>query len=178
MARVATVARGGVGSASPDEAGPVARLGRAWQRLRRGAADDGVGAELVGRPGEPGHVDPVQLDVLDLLAVRDGQRMSELAAAMRVDPSTITRAMHRMEAAGLASRRPVAADGRVVTAHLTAAGRRLHGLVAQRRAEVIRAAMVDFTAEEQERLADLMERFVGSVTTRVNGSGPQPTAAG
>jgi len=97
---------------------------------------------------------------------------------MRVDPSTITRAMHRMEAAGLASRRPVAADGRVVTAHLTAAGRRLHGLVAQRRAEVIRAAMVDFTAEEQERLADLLEHFVGALVASANGSGPQPTAAG
>jgi DNA-binding MarR family transcriptional regulator len=178
MARVATVARGGSRVAPTDETGPVARLGRTWHLLRRGAADAGVGSQLLGRPGEPGHVDPVQLDVLDLLVVRDGQRMSDLAVAMRVDPSTITRAMHRMEAAGLASRRPMAADGRVVTAHLTAEGRRLHGLVAHRRAELIRAAMVDFTPEEQERLADLLERFLGSLVARVNGSGPQPTVAG
>ena len=86
--------------------------------------------------------------------------------------------MHRMEAAGLATRRPVAADGRVVTAQLTAEGRRLHEVVTERRADLIRAAIVDFTPEEQERLADLLERFVRSVVTSAHGSSPQPTAAG
>jgi DNA-binding MarR family transcriptional regulator len=178
MARAASVARGGAGGASTDEAGPIVRLGRAWQLLRRGAAAGVVGTQLVATPGAHAALDPVQLDIIDLLATRDGQRMSELAHAVGVDPSTITRAMHRMEAGGLATRRPVAADGRVVTAQLTDEGRRLHDLVADRRADLIRAAIVDFTPEEQERLADLMERFVGSVTPRVNGSGPQPTAAG
>ena len=179
MARVAAVARGGAGGgASTDDAGPIIRLGRAWQLLRRGAANGVVGARLVASPGEPGRLDPVQLDIIDLLVTRDGQRMSELAGAIGVDPSTITRAMHRMEAAGLAARRPVAADGRVVTAQLTAEGRRLHELVADRRAELIRAAIVDFTPEEQERLADLLERFVRGVVTSAHGSSPQPTAAG
>ncbi len=178
MARVAVVARGGAGGASTDEAGPIGRLGRAWQLLRRGAIDRVVGARLVASDGGPSALDPVQLDIIDLLVTRDGQRMSELAGAVGVDPSTITRAMHRMEAAGLASRRPVAADGRVVTAHLTAEGRRVHDLVAARRADVIRAAIVDFTPEEQERLADLLERFLGSVVASAKTSGPQPTAAG
>jgi DNA-binding MarR family transcriptional regulator len=178
MARAATVARGGVPAAPTDETGPVARLARTLHLLRRGGPDGAVGSQLLGRPGEPGHVDPVQLDVLELLAVRDGQRMSDLAIAMGVDPSTITRAMHRMEAAGLASRRSMPADGRVVAAHLTAEGRRLHDLVAHRRAELIRAALVDLTPEEQERLADLLERFLGSLIAAANRSGPQPTAAG
>jgi DNA-binding MarR family transcriptional regulator len=178
MARVASVARDGAGGAPTDEAGPIARLGRAWQVLRRRATAGVAGTELVTSPGEPGGLDPVQLDIIDLLVARDGQRMSELATAVGVDPSTITRAMHRMEAGGLATRRPVAGDGRVVTAQLTAEGRRLHHLVADRRADLIRAAIVDFTPEEQERLADLLERFVGSVVATASGSGPQPTAAG
>jgi DNA-binding MarR family transcriptional regulator len=179
MVRVATVARAGVAAATTDGAGAVERLGRTWQLLRRGAVDGELGGRL-GRSGEPGHVDPVQLDVLDLLVRHDGQRMSDLAIATRVDPSTITRAMHRMEAAGLATRRAVAADGRVVTAHLTDAGRDLHRLVSQRRAELIRAAIADFTPEEQERLADLLERFVGSLVAAAgaDATGPQPTAAG
>jgi DNA-binding MarR family transcriptional regulator len=177
MARVATVARGG-GPAPTDGTGPVVRLGRTWQLLRRGAVDGDL--RMLGRPGEPGHVDPVQLDILDALVGRDGQRMSDLAIAMRVDPSTITRAMHRMEAAGLATRRATAADGRVVTAHLTDEGRHLHELVLQRRADLIRAAIVDFTPEEQDRLADLLERFVGSLVASAGARspGPRPTAAG
>ena len=132
MARVATVARGGAGGgASTDDAGPIVRLGRAWQLLRRGAANGVVGARLVAstrrarprRPGATRHPRPPRRS-----ATGSGCRSSPRRS--RVDPSTITRAMHRMEAAGLATRRPVAADGRVVTAHLTAEGRRLHGLVA------------------------------------------------
>ncbi len=178
MARVVRVARGGAGGAPTDEAGAIVRLGRAWQLLRRSAVNGVVGVRLIASPGEPGALDPVQLDIIDLLIDRDGQRMSELAVAVGVDPSTITRAMHRMEAAGLATRRPVAVDGRVVTAHLTAEGRRLHGLVADRRADLIRAAIEDFTPEEQERLADLLERFLGSIVAGVNSPSPQPTAAG
>jgi DNA-binding MarR family transcriptional regulator len=166
MAREASVARADVGGTPTEGAGPVARLGRAWQLLRRAA------------PGLPRPLDPVQLEVLDLLVTRDGQRMSELASAVGVDPSTITRAMHRMEAAGLAERWHVAGDGRVVTAQLTPEGRRLHGVVVARRAELIRAAIADFTPEEQERLADLLERFVGAVVAGAAASGSQPTAAG
>jgi DNA-binding MarR family transcriptional regulator len=177
MARVASVARGGAGGASTDEAGPIARLGRAWQLLRR-RATNGALTQLVSPADEPGGLDPVQLDIIDLLVTRDGQRMSELASAVGVDPSTITRAMHRMEAGGLATRRPVAGDGRVVIAQLTAEGRRLHDVVADRRADLIRAAIVDFTPEEQERLADLLERFVRSVVASASAPGPQPTAAG
>ena len=179
MARVATVARDDAGGASSaDESGPISRLGRAWQLLRRDATDGVVGVRLLDSSPGPVSVDPVQLDMLDRLVARDGQRMSELATAMRVDPSTVTRAMHRMEAAGLATRRPVPGDGRVVTAHLTAEGRRVHGIVAARRADLIRAAMADFTPEEQERLADLVERFLASIGAGAATSGPQPTAAG
>lgn len=178
MARVATVGRGGAGSALTDATGPVARLGRTLQLLRRTAADGAVGGGVLAGPGEPDHLDPVQLDLLELLVARDGQRMSELAVAIGVDPSTITRAMHRMEAAGLAIRRPMAADGRVVTAHLTTEARRLHDMVAGRRADLIRAAIADLSPEEQERLADLLERFVGSLIAGAGVSGPQSTAAG
>ncbi len=85
-----------------------ARIGRAWRELRRGTVHGVLAERLFGQPGEPDAVEPGQLDVLDLLASRDDRRMSDLAAALRVDPSTVTRTLQRMEAAGLASaaRRP------------------------------------------------------------------------
>jgi DNA-binding MarR family transcriptional regulator len=146
--------------------------------MRRGSTALLVTDRVFGRPGEPQHVEPNHLDVLDLLTRRDGRRMSELAAALHVDPSTITRTMHRMEAAGLAQRASVAADGRLVTAHLTEEGRRVHGLVAGRRAELIAAGLAGLSSDEQERLVDLLERFLRSLGAYVRTPNPASTAAG
>jgi DNA-binding MarR family transcriptional regulator len=52
------------------------------------------------------------------------------------------------------------ADGRVVTAHLTDEGRRLHALVAARRTALIDAAFADFSMEDRELLVELLERFL------------------
>jgi DNA-binding MarR family transcriptional regulator len=139
---------------------PTARLGRAWREVRRGAVTGRVVEKVFGRPGEPDSVDPGHLDVLDLLSHRDGRRMSELATALHVDPSTVTRTMHRMEAAGLARRQATEADGRVVTAHLTDEGRRLHALVAARRTALIDAAFGELSVGDREQLVELLERFL------------------
>lgn len=160
----AAVANGDTG-VEPDS--PTLRLSFAWREMRRGAVTGVLVEQLFGRPGEPDYVEPGHLDVLDLLAKQDGRRMSDLAAALRVDPSTITRTMHRMEAAGLARRAAAEADGRVVTAHLTDEGRRLHALVAARRAAIVEAGLRDFTPEEQEQLVDLLERFLAAVEANV-----------
>jgi DNA-binding MarR family transcriptional regulator len=177
MARAA-IGAGGDSARPVDESSTMVRLGRAWQSLRHDAAAGAVSTRELGSPGDPDRVDPSHVGVLDLLARRDGRRMSELAAAMHVDPSTITRAMHRLEAAGLAVRRPVAADGRVVTAHLTPEGRRVHALLERRRAALIEAACADFTPAEQERLAELLERLVGSLAAVTAAPSPSSTVAG
>jgi len=154
----------------------TARFARAWRELRRGAATGVLVEQLFGRPGAPDSVEPGHLDVLDLLAKRDGRRMSELAAALRVDPSTVTRTMNRMEAAGLARRAATDADGRVVTAHLTDEGRRVHALVSARRTAIIEAAFRDFSEEDQELLVELLERFLAALDATV--ASPASTTAG
>lgn len=156
----AVVADGHVASARQS---PTVRLGRAWRELRRGAATGALVERLFGRPGEPDSVEPGHLDVLDILSQRDGRRMSELATALNVDPSTVTRTMHRMEAAGLARRQAMEADGRVVTAHLTDEGRRRHALVAARRTDLIEAGLADFAMEDRELLVELLERFLSAL---------------
>src|SRR5262245_21075604 len=131
-------------------------MGRAWRDLRRGASTAvirdllfGVGPDAV----EPGH-----MDVLDLLVQREQWRMSELAVALRVDPSTVTRTLQRMEAADLARRRPPrTGDRRAVIVTLTDTGRRRHATVAERRRVIIGEILTQLSAEDRGRLVDLLE---------------------
>jgi DNA-binding MarR family transcriptional regulator len=159
-------------------AGPARRMLRAWCELRRVAARDIATALIVGTPGDPDHVDPPQLDILEQLVEHDGQRMSDLAAALHVDPSTITRTMHRMEAAGLARREMLAADGRVVTARITDEGRRRYAVAARRWADLVESVLDDVAPDDRGRLIDLLERVAGVMTGRARGTDPSPMAAG
>ena len=147
----------------PGSADVGARLGRAWRELRRGPSTVVVIDELFGLPGGRDSVEPVHLDVLDLLTTRGDLRMSDLAAELRVDPSTVTRTLQRMEAAGLAQRVADGADGRVVKVQPTAEGIRLHRVVAARRAAILEAVVEDFDVDDRNLLVDLLERFIEAV---------------
>ena len=162
MLTAAAVAVDGSGAASHDA---TVRLGHAWRDLRRGVTTGVLAEHVFGRPGEPGFVEPGHIDILELLVEQDGRRMSDLATALHVDPSTVTRTMHRMEAAGLARRAAAEQDGRVVTAHLTTEGRRLQRLVAARRMALIGTAFQALRPTEQQQLADLLERFLAALAS-------------
>lgn len=140
----------------------VRRVGLAWRELRRGTAAVALRAHLVGPDGNP--MDQAQLDALEILAGEpDGQRMSDFADAMRVDPSTATRAVDRLQRAGLAERVMAGDDRRVVVARLTALGRSTFERIRRQRAAGIERLLEPFTAAEREQLADLLERFVTSI---------------
>jgi DNA-binding MarR family transcriptional regulator len=137
----------------------IARMGRAWREMRRGASTAVVRDRLFGVG--PDAVEPSHMDVLDLLVQRDHWRMSELAVALRVDPSTVTRALQRMEAAGLAERHPPASgDRRAVVVTLTATGRRRHAAVAERRVQIIGEIMAQLSPDDCGQLVELLERFI------------------
>jgi DNA-binding MarR family transcriptional regulator len=150
------------------------RVVRTWAVLRRALGSD-LQRRVVAPVDELDHVDPANLDLLDLLATDEGRRMSDLATTLGVDPSTVTRAMHRLEAAGLAARGTVAGDGRAVSAHLTPEGRRVQGLVTARRAALVDDAMAALGPDDRERLAELLERFVGALLAD---GGERPPVAG
>lgn len=136
------------------------RIGRAWIEMRRGAGALALRAYLFGRetPLEQG-----QMDALDLLARRNDRPMKELAARLRVDPSTATRAVQRLEADGLVERFASPEDGRVVLVRITDDGARRHGDVAARRSTAMMHILSEFEPEDRAKLADLLERFVASV---------------
>jgi len=170
MARGAVTVNG-IAIATTD---PAARVAGTWRVLRRALSAD-LQRRVAAPDGELDHVDPANLDLLDLVAARDGCRMSDLATELGVDPSTVTRAMHRLEAAGLATRGAVAGDGRAVSAHLTPEGRRIQALVTARRAALIDAAIATLEPADQQLLVELLEQFVAALVT---GGSRRATAAG
>ncbi|MEN9821624.1 MAG: hypothetical protein RLZ04_50 [Actinomycetota bacterium] len=137
------------------------RIGGSWRAIRRGASWLGLRDYLYGTGADA--LDQGQMDTLDLLAQQDSWRMSALAEHLRVEPSTATRAVQRLEKDGLATRQSSAEDGRVVEVSITPAGRARHRDVASRRTELMTHILNAYSADELPQLAEMLERFVGSI---------------
>jgi DNA-binding MarR family transcriptional regulator len=137
------------------------RIGQAWKELRRGAAMSALRDHLFG--SGPDALEPGQFDTLEILVHRPAWRMSELAEALRVDPSTATRAVQRLLRAGLVERKSWSQDGRVVMVSASDEGRLRYDTIASCRRRFLREAMNGFTSDELQVLADLLERLVASV---------------
>jgi DNA-binding MarR family transcriptional regulator len=148
-----TGARGGLDPASTE-----ARIGLAWRELRRGSAQQAMRDRLYGDL-----LEAAQVDALDVVMSTGGCRMAELADALRVDPSTATRAIDRLVAAGMVARENATGDGRGVQVVATAAGIELYDELSQRRRTMLFAVLAHFDADERAMLAELLERLVDGV---------------
>jgi DNA-binding MarR family transcriptional regulator len=137
------------------------RIAVAMRELRRGSAMAKLRERIYG--GERDSLDIAQHDGLEFVVALGEARMGDLASALRVDPSTATRTVARLEAAGLVERHRADGDARSVVVAPTRAGTALH----ERRAERARTALTElfsgFDAEEQRRLADLLDRLVAGL---------------
>jgi DNA-binding MarR family transcriptional regulator len=147
------------------------RIGLAWREMRRGASTVALRDYMFGNADDA--LDAGQMDSLDVLAFRPFWRMSELADALRVDPSTATRAVQRLVKDGLAERRADLDDGRVVMVSITEKGRLQHQDIDRRRGRVIRRLMGAFTPQERADFAELLSRFVKQLDVVVD---DMPTA--
>jgi DNA-binding MarR family transcriptional regulator len=150
----------------PVEADHAYRISLAWRELRRGAATSALRDYFFGFDHDA--LEPGQMDTLDVLLTRKGWRMSELAEALRIDPSTATRAVQRLVNDGLAVREPSDDDGRVVLVVPSAEGRRRHRAVAKRRIIAISRLLGAFDADERRQLAELLDRFVDELDVLVD----------
>lgn len=141
----------------PAEADNAYRISFAWRELRRGGAAAVFRDYLFGVGDDA--LEPREMDTLDVLMTCSSWRMSELAEALRVDPSTATRAVQRLANAGLVERRTCGDDGRVVRVKASKDGRRRHRTVAKRRAAAMSRLLGAFDSDERRQLADLLSRF-------------------
>lgn len=157
------------------EIDPVAeRIRVAWRDLRRTGSTGPVRAFLY-EPDPP--LDVAQADALDLIVSHAPVRMSEVAALLRVDPSTATRTVARLQKLALVDRTTDSGDARVVLVVPSGGGRRLHARV-RGRSNVLLSELLDtFDAEDRERLASLMERLVGAVEAQRAAPGARASTA-
>ena len=138
------------------------RIALAWRELRRGAAGIELRAHLLGAEGP--QLEQAQLDALEIVvSEREGWRMTDFADALRVDPSTATRAIDRLESLGLAERGRATDDKRVVVVRATTEGRRLMREISRRRAVGLQRLLEPFELHEREQFAQYLERFVDSI---------------
>jgi DNA-binding MarR family transcriptional regulator len=149
------------------------RVGLAWRELRRGAAMASLREHLFATPNGP--LEPGQVDTLELIVQQPEWRMCDLAEALRVDPSTATRAVQRMVTLGLAERKPNRVDGRVVMVAATETGISCHAELVRNRRALMQHVMGSFAAEERIIFTDLLERFVDAVDTFVAELDPNPS---
>lgn len=147
---------------TPADRDVALRIALAWRELRRGAAGLELRNHVLG-PNDP-VLEQAQLDALEIVVSRrDGWRMTDFADALRVDPSSATRAIDRLESLGLAERTRAADDKRVVVVRATAEGRRLMRTVGRSRASGMERLLAPFAEAEREQFAEYLERFVASV---------------
>ncbi len=149
--------------ANPIDRDRARRIGEAWIELRRGARTASLRDYMYGK----GHrLEQGQMDALDLL-IRNDRSMRGLADRLRVDPSTATRAVHRLVDVGLAERFTSPGDGRVVMVRITEEGRKRRAYVARRRSRAMSQILNAFDREERDQLADLLDRFIDALDETV-----------
>ena len=111
-------------------------------------------------------LDVAQADALDLIVTHAPVRMSDVASLLRVDPSTATRTVAKLQQLALVDRAVDPVDARVVLAMPSEDGRCLHARVRDRANDLLSDLLDSFDAEDRERLASLMERLVAAVDAR------------
>lgn len=150
----------------------------AWREMRRGVAMSAYQDLLFEG------LDLGAIDALDLLAARDRIRMIDFASALRIEKSTATRALDRLESAGLAERESVVgtANGRSVIVHITEHGRQLQTKLLRRRVLLLKQMTHDFRPGEIIVLGELLDRLVAGIdhvvakAQRAPGTAPAPAA--
>ncbi len=123
--------------------------------LRRAAkAESMLVASLLAEAG----VYPGQELLLQALWDRGPQSQAQLATALDLDPSTVTKTLQRLERNGLISRCPSETDKRTNIVCTTTSGDALRDKVQQAAAESDRVAVAGLSDVEVRELARLLQR--------------------
>jgi len=134
------------------------RVGLAVRELRRAASSQQFRQRVYGADSVA--LDPGQHDALDTVVSLGQPRMNELATKLRVDRSTATRTIERLEKQGLVQRRTDPTDGRYVVVIATARGIRRQLQLLERGGPGIEQLFSAFDNKELAILGDLLDRLV------------------
>jgi DNA-binding MarR family transcriptional regulator len=113
-----------------------------------------------------------QEQVIQVLASADLITMAELAAIVRVRPSTASKTVARLVALHLVERHPEPDDGRLVRVRLTQEGRRVSVAIERLWDEVESELLETFDAKERKRLRKSLRRLAKNLAL-VTGASPE-----
>jgi DNA-binding MarR family transcriptional regulator len=129
---------------SPEEA-VIMLLMQAGRRLRTRHPED--------------EVDPSTFPLAKQLMCTEALRVSDLAARVGLDASTVSRQIKQLEDKGIIERTPDPADGRASLVRISAAGAGVMQSAFRRRFERIRTALEPWSDEDRQRLQHLLTRL-------------------
>ncbi len=107
-----------------------------------------------------------QETLLKALSGADGMSMSDLAAALGVQPPTVTKMISRLAAQDYVERRPAPGDGRQAQVFLTERGRDIIGQIDKLWKRIEKTALAGVDDKDRKRLRKLLrqvERNLGTV---------------
>ena len=116
---------------------------------------------------------PTQLSVLKLLQEIGDLSLGSLSKQIRAHNSTVTGIVDRMEAAGLVERARSEEDRRVWIIRLTAAGRKVAERAKVSPWDVLRQALAELSAPDQEKLMAAHAQGRGQRAERGRSSEPR-----
>ena len=102
--------------------------------------------------------------LLASLAERGPLRLSELAQAMALDPSTVSRHVQQWERQGLVGRQPDPSDARAVLLAPTPEGTALLGRLRAARHGIVRDILDRWDPSDRQELASLLTRFADDLS--------------
>jgi DNA-binding MarR family transcriptional regulator len=149
-----------------DQAELRRRIGRAWREIRRGASASRIRDLFYGRGDEA--LDLALADTLSVLCTQGPMRMGELAEALHITPASTTRAVTCLAEKGYATRVRASDDQRSIEVSATEEGMARYTVFQRYIQGGLSEILSEFSPDEQEQLADLLERFVASIDRYVD----------
>jgi len=129
----------------------------AWQAQRRRIRPDMARIGLsVGQP-----------KVLDYLSRRNNCMQKDIAAALDIEPATVSQLLGNMEQAGLIRRSEPSQRRRAESVSITEKGLTAYGKWRELCLEVETVSLQGFTGEERARFLDYLARMYENLTGRV-----------
>src|SRR3954447_1504520 len=104
-------------------------------------------------------LEPAGVHVLNRLALLGPVRLTDLATALGLDPSSVSRQVTAVERAGYVRREADPADGRATRLVLTDRGREAADSVQEKRAQALKVLTPGWSDHDHEELAALLARL-------------------
>jgi DNA-binding MarR family transcriptional regulator len=146
-------------AADPQASDLATRLERTFQLLGRRIYLPSVRHLRAANPG----LDKASVPLLATLEEHGDARPSDVAVAVELDLSTVSRQLRHLEQLGLVTRRPDGDDGRASRISLTAQGLASLGFVRANRAATLDEVFRDWPDDERRQLLTLLDRLLAGL---------------